>query len=214
MVTELEYALMAGAVYVSTRTRDNRIPFPSDTGWQQLGVADIVSPTGYEAQAYIRANEIVISFAGTFPSDWRDWLANIQLTGGASASQLEAAALYYERIKATFGIDESGNSRSISFTGHSLGGGLAALMGVFFNKQAVTFDSSPFRAAANNLVRDSLRNFLTVTDDDLNSFSRIGNQIRSYGVRSSIVSFAHWHQPRTRFLTFQPACTTRPTVVK
>jgi Ca2+-binding RTX toxin-like protein len=35
-----------------------------------------------------------------------------------------------------------------TFTGHSLGGGLAALMGAFFNKIAVTFDPAPFRAAA------------------------------------------------------------------
>lgn len=33
----------------------------------------------------------------------------------------------------------------MSFTGHSLGGGLAALMAMFFDKQAVTFDPAPFR---------------------------------------------------------------------
>ncbi|MHB1429791.1 MAG: lipase family protein [Rhodocyclaceae bacterium] len=37
---------------------------------------------------------------------------------------------------------------TITFTGHSLGGGLAALMGVFFDCQAVTFDQAPFAAAA------------------------------------------------------------------
>lgn len=36
----------------------------------------------------------------------------------------------------------------ISFTGQSLGGGLVALMGVFFDKPTVTFDPAPFRRAA------------------------------------------------------------------
>lgn len=37
----------------------------------------------------------------------------------------------------------------ITFAGHSLGGGLAALLGVFFDETAVTFDQAPFRNSAN-----------------------------------------------------------------
>jgi hypothetical protein len=37
---------------------------------------------------------------------------------------------------------------NISFTGHSLGGGLASLMAVFFDKPATVFDQAPFALAA------------------------------------------------------------------
>src|SRR5207245_5610691 len=44
---------------------------------------------------------------------------------------------------------------------HSLGGGLAALMGVFFNKEAVTFDPAPFRVAASLSNAQALQRYLT-----------------------------------------------------
>jgi hypothetical protein len=39
---------------------------------------------------------------------------------------------------------------NITFTGHSLGGGLASLMAVLFDKQATVFDEAPFQLAAVN----------------------------------------------------------------
>ena len=48
----------------------------------------------------------------------------------------------------------------VSFTGHSLGGGLAALMGVMFDEQAVTFDQAPFANLASTAIRDDLVNYL------------------------------------------------------
>ncbi len=50
---------------------------------------------------------------------------------------------FYEDIKARYGTN-------ISFTGHSLGGGIASLMAVFFNKQATVFDEAPFQLTAIN----------------------------------------------------------------
>ncbi|MDP2977122.1 MAG: lipase family protein, partial [Anaerolineales bacterium] len=41
---------------------------------------------------------------------------------------------------------------NITFTGHSLGGGIAALMGVFFGKTAVTFDQAPFAQTASSAL--------------------------------------------------------------
>ena len=38
----------------------------------------------------------------------------------------------------------------ISFTGHSLGGGLASIMAVFFNKNATVFDLAPFKNSVIN----------------------------------------------------------------
>ncbi|MGE0471612.1 MAG: calcium-binding protein [Nitrospira sp.] len=87
--------------------------------------------------------EIVISFAGTNPSDLSgDMVANVGLATGVGSDQLRQAAEYYLQVQA------ANPEATITFTGHSLGGGLAALMGVFFGKHAVTFDQAPFANSA------------------------------------------------------------------
>ena len=165
MVTQLEYALMAGAAYRSTRNLVNQIPAPQ--GWTEI--AHPVETSGFEAAIFQRGTEIVIAYAGTGPGLWNgDWYTNVVSALGFVSEQLKQAALYYEQIKA------ANPSAQISFTGHSLGGGLAALMGVFFNKVAMTFDQAPFRNAANTSVRDSLASYLAtlgITDPDLTGFT-------------------------------------------
>ena len=96
--------------------------------------------------------------------------ADLALVLGSSALQLKQVALYYEQIKS----NPLYANAQISFTGHSLGGGLAALMGVFFSKLAFTFDQLPVRSAASMSVRDSIASYLAtfgITDADLTSFT-------------------------------------------
>ena len=97
----------------------------------------------------MKGTDIVISYAGTYEKDITgDIFADIGLATGVGSAQLLQAAEYYLQVKA-----ENPNATSITFTGHSLGGGLAALMGVFFGQQAVTFDQAPFaRSAKLNLL--------------------------------------------------------------
>lgn len=135
MAEPMEYALLAGASYISTRSEINRFPVPQ--GW-----TPIVDPppfnndaNGFEAIAFQRGEEIVISFAGT--AQLVDWMTNITLATGFSNGQLLDAAVYYLEVRRVY------PEARISFTGHSLGGGLAALMGVLFNEPAVTFDPAP-----------------------------------------------------------------------
>jgi hypothetical protein len=67
MITAIEYALMAGASYISNRNLINQFPVPS--GW--LGVRHDNQPSGFEAISFINgasiatSTEIVISYAGT-----------------------------------------------------------------------------------------------------------------------------------------------------
>ena len=135
IVTTIEYALLAGAAYKSTRSNENKIPSPGN--WNKLNPdagLDFRQDdlTGFEAVAFEKNGNIVISFAGTYERSIADKLADAALGAGILHSQLVEAALYYEEIKALY------PDASIVFTGHSLGGGLAALMGVFFNRPAVT----------------------------------------------------------------------------
>ena len=158
MVTNIEYALMAGHAYRTTRDEINWIPAPQ--GWSPF--FPVPDPTtlsfqtsgGFEAISFQRGNEIVISYAGTDPTSLGDLWADVTLASGFGSSQLDQAALYYLQVKA------ANPGATISFTGHSLGGGLAAVMGVLFDRQAVTFDQAPFTNSAYTAVRDNLVTWL------------------------------------------------------
>lgn len=157
MATNIEFALMAGAAYESTRKEINR--FPTPTNWTPVNHK--TQDSGFEAVAFIgegttlaTSAEIIISFAGTDPSSVGDNAANIALAFGVGTTQLYEAAQYYLAVK------EANPGATISFTGHSLGGGLAALMGVMFNRTAVTFDQAPFANAASTSVRDGVIAYL------------------------------------------------------
>lgn len=152
---EIDNALMAGLAYQSTRDKINWFPAPS--GWLEFShIPNSTYPTtlSFEASAFqnTTTGEIVISYAGT--SQLTDWLANVALGAGLGSDQLEQAALYYLQIKA------ANPTATISFTGHSLGGGLASLMGVFFDEKAVTFDQAPFASSAGSAVHSELNNYL------------------------------------------------------
>lgn len=106
----------------------------------------IRSVLGFEASAFTNGTEIVISYSGTDPNNAgffsEDMQTNFALVNGNWSPQLLQAAEYYLQIKA------ANPGATITITGHSLGGGLAALIGVFFGVQAVTFDQAPFAHSA------------------------------------------------------------------
>ena len=98
--------------------------------------------------------EIVISYRGTDGADGFagfDGVANAALYLGNASSQGQQAAKVYAEVLKTYGADAQGSN--ISFTGHSLGGGLASIMGVWFNHPAIVFDPAPFAATAQSQER-------------------------------------------------------------
>ena len=162
MISRYDAAVLASNVYSTTRTVRNRIGLPS--GWSDIpGFRQDDKTTGFEAAAYQKGTEIVVSFAGTYmpdsssgkPAAWSDeeasamlkvdWANNIGLGVGAVTEQLRQAALFYERVKQSAPVNSH-----ITITGHSLGGGLAALIGVLFDVDTFAFDEAFFRAAADS----------------------------------------------------------------
>jgi hypothetical protein len=169
------YALLAAGSYADIRagqlpsgtTSDplnasNRSPLPP--GWIELTqyaqngsgpTAILGGSNGFSARVYQGPDgQIVISYGGTeFPGVDTDNASsagrnadflngNVPLAIGDRSSQELAAANLYLRVKA------DNPYADIDFTGHSLGGGLAGLMAVYFNEHAYVFDPAPFGFAA------------------------------------------------------------------
>jgi len=101
MVTTLELALMAGRAYESTRKEINW--FPTSTSWV-TDKHETDDSSGFEAISFVKegttlktSSEIVISFAGTNPSDISgDIAADLALAAGTISIQLKQAADYYQ----------------------------------------------------------------------------------------------------------------------
>jgi VCBS repeat-containing protein len=151
---------MAGRVYQTTRGKINWLPDLQSQGWSEFfhvpnnpDYPNFTAASGFEAVSFQNGNEIVISFAGTGTAV--DWWANAGGAFGVTSAQLQQAADYYLQIKAANPV------AAISFTGHSLGGGLASLLAVMFNETAVTFDQAPFRNSATAAVANDLMTYLS-----------------------------------------------------
>ncbi|MDP2995813.1 MAG: DUF2974 domain-containing protein, partial [Anaerolineales bacterium] len=158
--------------YRSTRADINRFPLPD--GWAEMPLSHLTLPGGFEAVSFTNGSEIVISYAGTGPG-LTDWDANSGLALGFGSEQLRQAALYYLEVK------ETNPGATISFTGHSLGGGLAALMGVMFDERAVTFDQAPFANSASSGIRDDLVTYLNGKGYSNSQLATLAPELLTYG---------------------------------
>ena len=140
---EIGLATLSAAVYKYGVNLSNRIA--NENILSGLNAVELLhtapSSSGFEASAYSYDGKIVIAFAGTNTDEWQDIWNNGNLGLGSLSAQAIEAAKFYLDIKAQYG-------NNIVFTGQSLGGGLASLMAVFFNRPAATFDEAPFKLAA------------------------------------------------------------------
>ena len=160
MTIQSDMALLAAGSYWDVRipnvdnASNSRAPTPDN--YKVLTQYDrsdsgLNAVTGFSARVFqnITTGEIVISYAGTEFNTGSFGLAadffsgNVPLAAGRYGAQALAAAKLYQEVKA----DPLLNDNS-SFTGHSLGGGLASLMAVWFNRPATVFAPAPFQASA------------------------------------------------------------------
>ena len=147
-----DYALLSAAAYGDARLSPEndapvRLGWTELTGYAESGSGVVAGLSGFSARVYKSSGgEIVISYAGTqfggsASGQFGDWAAgNGPLAFGLYANQAQKAAELYQLV-----ASREGNN--ITFTGHSLGGGLAAMMAVFFNRPAKVFAPAPFRSS-------------------------------------------------------------------
>jgi hypothetical protein len=101
MVSTIEYALMAGESYISTRPEMNQFATPQN--WASFFHQSLDS--GFEAVSFTNGTDIVISYAGTDPGDISgDAVADVVLaTGLVASTQLLQAAEYYMQVQVNRG---------------------------------------------------------------------------------------------------------------
>lgn len=137
MPTPLQYMQFSLGVYAASDR--NSIDLP--TGWTSHDWQPDMSD-GFSAGTFVNDSEVVISYTGT---NGLGDVANWFIGAGFGLSQLYLAVDYYFNAKAQYGDN-------ITFTGHSLGAGLASIMAIYFDKEAVVFDEAPFQIAALNPI--------------------------------------------------------------
>ena len=121
---------------------------------------------GFSAGYFVSdsGNDIVIAYTGTNDrvADPLNWTAGL----GLPVPQIFDALDYYFEVRQKYP-----EATNISFTGHSLGGGLASLMAVFLDRPAMVFDQAPFQLAAiSPAVIAKLSDYYIYNEPALNEF--------------------------------------------
>jgi Ca2+-binding RTX toxin-like protein len=145
MATQVELAAFALSAYVPTQLNQIEVP-----GWSELiGLSRQPGAFGFGASVFQGpSNEIVIAFRGTDsePALNVDWISGNTAALGFYNSQVRQA------IEVVANVMDAHPGATIRLTGHSLGGGLASLMAVFFDLNATVFATAPFERSAEYLI--------------------------------------------------------------
>jgi hypothetical protein len=186
MTDDLMLAILALDSY--NRGPDKQLFVPGN----QLGNATLLNLTppdnaqssGFFAAAYDWTDQngkpqTVISYRGTSADSINDAFNGFGVGAGfPHGPQATAAIQFFQQVAEAKdpslnpGNANAGDWRSanIELTGHSLGGGLAGLVGAIYGKQGTLFDNETFNNAANNAFKDA-KSFFTPEDPALSGTS-------------------------------------------
>jgi hypothetical protein len=129
--SEVTYAKLAKGVYDPD--------FQGADGYSRID-SFIDEKSGLQAALFVnKAGYHVLAFAGTSPTSWANWKANLSQAFGFGSKQynqgIDLAIQYY---------DSSGGN--IHFTGHSLGGGIASAAATVTGGGATVFNAAGVHA--------------------------------------------------------------------
>lgn len=150
--------------------KDNKNSIPKD--WVRFSERDNES-TGFHAETFYKKGAVVISFRGT--DDYKDLFENdfLQMGRNKLPNQYVDAINYYNEIQKTF------PSSKIVFTGHSLGGSLAQLMGNLTGNETVTFNAYGVGNLLNGNINyensKNIRNYGNINDLVHHKIEHMGN---------------------------------------
>jgi trimeric autotransporter adhesin len=152
---------------------------PDGSGPFSIGNATFFADSGILAEskansfyaiAYTWNGKKIISYRGSDNEGdvWADLTVGL---GGSHSTQVDLAFQFYNLIASnlsnTYPILPINSS--ISLTGHSLGGGLAGLVGSIYKNDVVIFDNMAFKDAAENLYKYSTYTFDNQIDEEKRS---------------------------------------------
>jgi hypothetical protein len=112
-------------------------PPDSTNGWTRMTIAPNTA-SGFSAVAYRNSNgEVAIAFRGT--DSLKDMVTNGAFVSNGWRQQFSDAADFVNKVKLE--MRDQGISGSPIVTGHSLGGGIAQVMGKMFGLNGAAFDA-------------------------------------------------------------------------
>ncbi len=177
-LTQLHQAMVAGLL-AKDSYYDQSIPELMPRGVSRVTDRDLpagVTPAllndrdiGYFGALYRNANTGKMIFANRGTHDAEDIRNNVLQALGQEAPQYERAMQLAERLKLAYGD-------SLSFVGHSLGGGLASAQAVVTNLPAITFNAAGLHSA-------------TVARFNGSSLDNARGLIRAYYVQGEALSY-------------------------
>ncbi|MSQ71591.1 MAG: DUF2974 domain-containing protein [Betaproteobacteria bacterium] len=135
--------LAAFSDFVYKDTKDKKsYPAKLPSGYVRV-VAEPITENGFYASAFYNssssARQVVVAFRGS--DDIPDWLqSNVSFATGTVPAQFAHSASFLRDVKRAL-VDENLSDSNYVLTGHSLGGGLAAMMSVVTGIEAVAFDA-------------------------------------------------------------------------
>lgn len=135
------HALLAQDVYNDTAAPPAGFRVASEAELRDLNLDPSVLQAGdFRARVYAEGSgddtRYVIAMRGTRFESLADWTTNAQQAFGADSAHYRSALLIGERI------GRSDLAEQVSFTGHSLGGGLASAAAIAGGRPADTFNAS------------------------------------------------------------------------